>query len=281
MTYDAASVRTYFDTFAEREWERLETTLQGRSNYAVHKRFLDEHARPGMTVLDIGSGPGRFAIDLVASGAAVTLADVSQVQLGLARARLEARGMLERVAGFQQLDVVNMTSIGDASFDMVVCFGGVLSYTRERHVEALQELARVVRPGGVVLLSVMSLHGALRLIGPLDAAAVVESIDDHLDWQSVLSGANVVYTRTGSVEFHQPIVLFTSIGLRAAVEEAGLRVEGMASANPILPQYLKIPRIEESAAANEAMQRLEVTLCTSPGLLDAGGHLLAVARRPA
>jgi SAM-dependent methyltransferase len=280
MTYDAASVRAYFDAFAGREWERLETTVQGRGNYAVHRRFLDAHARPGMRALDVGSGPGRFAIDLATLGAEVTLADLSPVQLDLARERLAARGLLDRVAGFRRLDVLDLGPIDDGAYDLVVCFGGVVSYTRERHAEALRELARVVRPGGAVLLSVMSLFGALRLVGPLDAAAALESIDEHLDWGAVLAGADVVYTRPGSAEFHQPLALFTSAGLTAAAEAAGLRVEALAAANPILPQFQPVPRIAESARAADALRALELAVCDRPGLVDAGGHLLAVARRP-
>lgn len=280
MTYNAERVRTYFDAFANREWERLETTFQGRSNYAVHKRFLDEHVRPGMRVLDIGSGPGRFAIDLVSAGAEVTLADLSQVQLDLAQQRLGERGMLDRVRGFHCLDVLDLGSIDEATYDLVVCFGGVVSYTRERYAEALRELKRVVRPGGAVLLSVMSLYGTLRLIGPLDAAAVVETVDQHMDWQAVLAGDDIVYTRAESAEFHQTIALFTSAGLKAAVAAAGLEVMQLASANPLVPQFLKIPGVEASAKASELMLALEVAACDRPGLLDAGGHLIAVARRP-
>lgn len=280
MTYDSSSVRAYFDDFGEREWARLETDIQGRSNYAVHKRFLDQYVRSGMRVLDIGSGPGRFAIDLVNAGAEVTVADLSPVQVELARKNLTARGLLDRVVEFRQLDVLDMQSLGEAAYDVVVCFGGVVSYTKERHPEALRALRRVVRPGGFALISVMSLYGVLRLVGPLDAASVVESIDDHIDWQSVLDGADVVYTRPGSVEFHQPLALFTSAGLRRVAMEADLVVESMAAANPILPVYTPVPKLEASPDAAEALQSFELAVCDCPGLLDAGGHLMVVARRP-
>src|SRR5579871_5282493 len=106
MTYDAESVRSYFDRFGEREWQRLEATLQGRNGYAVHQRLLLEYARPGMRVLDIGSGPGRYAIDLVNAGVELTVGDISQVQVDLARERLAAAGLLDRVAGIHRLDVL-------------------------------------------------------------------------------------------------------------------------------------------------------------------------------
>jgi SAM-dependent methyltransferase len=280
MTYDSDSVRAYFDTFGEREWERLERNLQGRTNYAVHKRFLQDYERAGMRVIDIGSGPGRFAIDAATLGAEVTLVDLSPVQLELARTRLTERGLLDRVRGLHRADVLDLTAIDDDAYDAVVCFGGVLSYTKERHPAALREIGRVVRPGGVILVSVMSLLGILRLLGPLDASEVLEAIDTHLDWQATLSGAGVVYTRVGSVEFHQPLALFTSGGLESAITDAGFTVERMASANPILPQFQPVPKIEANPRAAALLEELEIAVCDAPGLLDAGGHLLAVARRP-
>jgi ubiquinone/menaquinone biosynthesis C-methylase UbiE len=157
MTYDAHRTRVFFDTFGRREWDRLELTVQGRVKYAVHKRLLEEYITPGMRVLDIGSGPGRFAIDIVNLGARVTVADLSPVQLNLAREHM--RDLQHGVDGFHVLDATDLSSVPSAEFDAVVCYGGVLSYTRERHPIALRELHRVTRPGGVVLASVMDVFG--------------------------------------------------------------------------------------------------------------------------
>jgi hypothetical protein len=40
-----------------------------------------------------------------------------------------------------------------------------------------------------------------------------------------------------------------------------------------------VPKIAANAPAADALRQLEVALCDHPGLVDAGGHLLAVARR--
>jgi hypothetical protein len=54
----------------------------------------------------------------------------------------------------------------------------------------------------------------------------------------------------------------------------------MAAANAILPEFLRVPKIELSSRATDALQALEMVLSRASGLLDAGGHLLAVATRP-
>jgi SAM-dependent methyltransferase len=277
MLYDPQGVRAFFDNYGTREWERLERTLQGRIRYAIHRRFLDEYVPEGVRVLDVGCGPGRFALDLARRGACLTLADLSQTQLDLARDQLEAAGLLNRVQAFHCLDMVDMHELADESYEVVVCYGAALSYTCDRYETALQELERVICPGGRLLISVGSLLGTLRLVGPLDGHTFLELPDTHIDWEAVLSGAGVVFTRPGSSEFHQPLVLFTSGGLRQALGRVGLEVVEMAAANPVVSEGAQIPRITASTRAAAALTALEVALCNRPGLVDTGEHLLAVA----
>jgi len=278
VSYDAQRTRSYFDALASREWDRLETTLQGRVKYAIHKRLLERYVHEGMRVLDVGSGPGRFAIDVARLGARVTLVDLSQVQLDLGRQKLEEAGVMDRVDGFHRLDVLDLSPIDAAAYDVVVCFGGAISYTVAHHVDALRQLARVVTRDGTVLVSVMALLGTLRLIAPLDAAQFLDDFDDHLDWNAVIAGHDVVYTNPGSNEFHQPLALFTAAGLRGAFEAAGLRTISMATSNPLFPEYQRLPRIDASPVASARFIELETALAEQPGLVDGGGHLIGIAR---
>ncbi|MGH7618252.1 MAG: class I SAM-dependent methyltransferase [Gemmatimonadaceae bacterium] len=279
MSYDAESVRRHFDTLGEREWDRLERTLQGRVKYAVHKRQIEKHVRDGMRVLDAGCGPGRFAIDIARLGARVTLVDISDVQLDLARKRLADAEVMGHVGDIRRMDVLDMSAFGESSFDAVVCFGGAVSYTTRQHVDALRQLARVAKPGAPVLVSVMSLIGALRLIGPLDAASVLESWEAHLDFEAVRGGADVILTNPTSNEFHKPLALFTAQGLRTALESAGLGVETIAASDSLIPEYFQIPKINASEKASAELIALEVALSERPGLVDGGGHLIGVGRK--
>ena len=60
------------------------------------------------------------------------------------------------------LDIVDLGRFDDECFDATVCYGSPLSYVLENAGTALGELLRVTKPGGHVLVSVMSLLGAAR-----------------------------------------------------------------------------------------------------------------------
>lgn len=279
MLYNPQNVQAYYDQYGSKEWDRLEQTLQGRIKYAIHKRFLDEFIPDGARVLDVGCGPGRFAIDLARRGIKLTLADISQVQLDLARVHLDEVGLIDRIEAIHQLDLVDMHVLQTEYFDAVVCYGAALSYTCDQYEQALLELKRVLRPGGYLLTSVVSLYGTIELVEPFDDITFLDQPDEHIEWQATLSGAGVVYTRPGSTEVHQQLVMFTSTGFCQALEKAGYRVEILAAANPIVSEPANIPQISASDRASASLTELELALCTCPGLVDSGEHLIAVATK--
>ena len=281
MSYDPDGLREFFNSYAGKEWGRLEASLQGRIKYSVHRYILDKYLKPGLEVLDVGCGPGRFALHIAKTGASVTLIDISERQLELARIKLSEAGVLDRVRGLQRLDVLSLSSLDDGAYDLVVCYGSVLSYTCERHADALRELARVVKAGGTVIVSVTALYGTMRLIGSLDAVAFAERPNNHLDWQGLLHGRNVMLTTNGSPEFHQPMALFNSVGLAAALKDAGLETVELATSNPLVSIGSAMDRVSQNAASAKHLEELEIALCQCPGLIEAGEHLIAVARKRA
>ena len=115
---------------------------------------------PGDRVLDAGRGPGRFSIALAELGATVTALDLSERQLQMAKDKIGEAGLQERVDGFVTADITDLSGLPNGCFDVLLCYGGALSYVCEYRKKAAAELVRVVRPKGILLISVMSRFGA-------------------------------------------------------------------------------------------------------------------------
>lgn len=157
----------FFDEYGQREWDRFDTAPGGRANLEIHRRFIFEFIEPGWRVLDVGAGPGRFTIELAHLGARTVVADVSTEQLRLNREYVTAAGLDDQVEQRLVADVVDLSEFEGDSVDASVCFGGPLSYVLDRADDAVAELVRITRPGGVLLVSVMSLLGSARRAGCL------------------------------------------------------------------------------------------------------------------
>lgn len=154
-----SEVRRYYDDNAVREWERH---LVRRIEHAVTMRVLDEHLPPApATLLDVGGGPGRYAITLAAQGYHVTLADISAPELDLARQKAAEAGV--SLANVVEADARDLSRFGDASFDAVLIMGPLYHLLDEEgRRRALAEAVRVLRPGGVLFAAWITRYAVLR-----------------------------------------------------------------------------------------------------------------------
>ncbi|RCK71387.1 methyltransferase domain-containing protein [Desertihabitans brevis] len=108
--------------------------------------YLLDRLRPGLSLLDVGAGPGTLTADLaerVAPGP-VTALEATPAALEVTRAGLAGRG----VAAELVVGDVHALDLPDDTFDVVHAHQ-VLQHVADP-VRALAEMARVARPGGVV-----------------------------------------------------------------------------------------------------------------------------------
>ncbi|MEO6509758.1 MAG: methyltransferase domain-containing protein [Nocardioides sp.] len=102
--------------------------------------YLLPHLQPGMRLLDVGAGPGTITADLATIVGEVVATEMSEEAAAITRAG--APGVEVRVAD------VHALPFADDEFDVAHAHQ-VLQHVADP-VQALREMARVVRPGGIV-----------------------------------------------------------------------------------------------------------------------------------
>ncbi|MFJ1762759.1 class I SAM-dependent methyltransferase [Amycolatopsis sp. NPDC088138] len=100
----------------------------------------------GAEILEVAPGPGFFAVELAKLGYRVTGLDISHTMVEIALE--EARKAGVEVA-FQQGDVTT-APFADESFDLLVCQAAFKNFRQP--VTALNEMRRVLRPGGFAVI---------------------------------------------------------------------------------------------------------------------------------
>jgi ubiquinone/menaquinone biosynthesis C-methylase UbiE len=123
--------------------------FERRRLYSATLQALMEVPLAGLRVLDYGCGPADFGVWMATEGAEVTLLDISQTAVDLGMLRAAASGVGERVRGIAA-DASRLPQLADASFDLV--FACASLHHTMKYEGAVGELARVVRPGGRLVL---------------------------------------------------------------------------------------------------------------------------------
>jgi len=257
--WDPARTARFFDEYGEQEWLRFENGRTPGPSLATHIEMLETYVRAGDRVLDAGAGPGRFTLELLRLGAEVTALDISPGQLELLRARVPD---VEAVVG----DVTDLSRFANDSFDVAVCFGGPLSYVVDDAARAVAELARVTKPGGHVLVSVMGLAGAV-----LHYTAIIVDLARRDGPEKSLDVARTGFLPEGDGYGHLAMKMYLWDELEALLAPHG-EVVGGAGAG-VLP-HVDVEEPEIRALLAEFEQRL----AHDPGSRSCGEHIIGVLR---
>jgi demethylmenaquinone methyltransferase/2-methoxy-6-polyprenyl-1,4-benzoquinol methylase len=165
---DEPQVRAMFDRIAG-IYDRLNSVMTAGLHHEWRRRAADLAAvRPGSHVLDVATGTGDLAFELadrVAPSGSVVASDFSERMLHVAREKAYARGATPGGAGaigeassaaiirFEQANALELP-YADDGFDAVTVGFGVRNFADLDR--GLRELARVVRPGGKVVILEMT-----------------------------------------------------------------------------------------------------------------------------
>ena len=121
------------------------------SDEAATRQFMIDlmNLKPGMTALEVGAGTGKdsaLILEKVKPGGTAVLSDLSPNMLKLAQDKLA----VDDVNVHYFLGNGSYLPFADDTFDAVFHFGGINTFSERK--KAFQELTRVVRPGGKVVI---------------------------------------------------------------------------------------------------------------------------------
>lgn len=122
--------------------------------FEIVKGYCANHAN--LKILECGCGPGGLLRDLPAPAGEVYGLDINPESLHRVRRECGARQLV--CGDLEELPFVT------ASFDMVLCIG-VLSYLKDDRL-ALQEMTRLLKPGGLLILANPNLFRLDKLFDP-------------------------------------------------------------------------------------------------------------------
>lgn len=197
---------------------------------------------PGSRVLDIGSGAGVFADRMATLGAEVVGVDANSEAVTYAQQTFGRSG-LRFVQGY--LDELDLPQ---ASFDAATCLEVIEHVYLDQVRHLLLGLRRLLRPGGLVLITTPNYRG----LWP-----IVEWLADH-------------FSSVAKMDRYQHVTHFHRRMLRQLLDEVGFRVEAIQTYGTFAP-FLAVLSARMASRLDRWERRVD---------LPFGNILVARARNP-
>lgn len=172
---------TFHDNVA-RIWDAKYATGGFRRRAEFFKRGMMPSITKSGRWLDAGCGSGFFSRLLAAGGLEVTGVDASAAMIEAAM-ECARKAALRVVPTFHVIDNVDRLPFADASFSGCICLS-VIEYL-DRPFQCLDELTRVLEPGGTLVLSVPHSYSPVRWAQELVAASPSRLYSSKLRYRSL------------------------------------------------------------------------------------------------
>lgn len=273
------TVATFYDEYGEREWERLDRDFHHRLEFDVTTEYLEAQLPEGGRVIDVGGGGGRYAVWLAERGHDVTLVDVSEGQVGVAREKARAHDVGDRVTTVT--GDVRALPVPDDTFDATLCLGGALSHVLNEagRETAVEELRRVSRGGAPVFVSVMGLLASVTRMLRHAGKVPAEKDETELLPELVRTGDydTELVKQYGRELTIQPMHLFRADEFESLLATGSLDVDTLAALEgPFSQRRDAQDALTESHRA--AIRETLAVLREDRAVVDHSAHMLAVCR---
>ncbi|MER7930160.1 class I SAM-dependent methyltransferase [Streptomyces sp. NPDC096057] len=261
-----ATVKSVYQQVANEYDERIPGRGPSDDMFTQSERdFLIEAIRSGEKVLDIGCGTGRFTVPMAEKGADVSGLDISRPMLDVASRKLAERGLN---ADLREGDMAHLP-FPDATFDTVTSMLALMHVPLEDRQTVFSEVARVLRPGGRMLLGVKNSVFEEMFTG--DRFASVDITD--------VASKQLLFTQTRSgEEYVAPWYSFSPGELNRLFATVGMTLTRLRGNSPIAVWLADEVLRDESVRA--FISKTERFLAEVPPFNHFGYHLLAEATKP-
>lgn len=221
---DQEIVKAYYDTNAESELSRLATPYN-QVEYHTTLHLIEKYFNKRGRVLDVGCGPGRYSLALLEKGYTVSLLDLSQKELDIAKKRISEKGY--EAEGYYCQSAMALEGFKDESFDYVLLMGPMYHlHGEENRLHVLKEVRRILKPGGKALVAYINMWGVLK-------ASLYECPQSFESEQQLYQGEPMAVELQEGQSFTEVYFTTPPIALKE-IEQSGFKMVSYAGAESFL-----------------------------------------------
>lgn len=263
-------VKQHYNDNAIREWMRLMNPYS-IVEFKSTLYLIDKYFPKSGNLIDIGCGPGRYSIEMLKRGYKVTLSDLSNEELNIAKEEIEKEGL--KAEKFICCSATELQDLQENYYDCILLMGPMYHLkNKEDRKKTLKNVYRALKQDGVALISYINFWGVIK-------AGITEAPDWYTD-------INNVYSAFDEHDFNKDECFteaYFTIPPKAIeeVEGAGFRVISYAGAESFVSgTHTELTNMHENhREAYENILKVAAETCELPQYRDATEHLNIVVRK--
>ncbi|HBD95758.1 MAG: hypothetical protein A2015_04195 [Spirochaetes bacterium GWF1_31_7] len=264
-------VEKYYNENAEQEWRRFD---EHPVEFEITKRILGKYMPESPAkVIDIGGGPGRYALWLSSKGYDVTLFDLAEANIDYAKKEANKQNIILNdyiVGNAIELDFY----VTDKKYDVVLLMGPLYHLTSESdRKRAVEQALSVLKENGIIIASFISGYAPIIDVLKNYPDGLKGNVSTYIDYLEngihIVSENNPVFTNTYFIP-PSNIDLF--------MKQFNIEKIGMFTAESILGPYEnQIRKCDKDAF--EACIELAMNFIEDENCRGCGEHLIYIGRK--
>lgn len=263
-------VKDYYNSNPEMEWERLLNPYR-QIEFLSTLFLMDKYFPRAGEVCDIGSGPGRYSIELLKKGYRVTLFELSRNELELAKRKITEEGLCAEKYICES--AVNLHILDSEKYDCVLLMGPMYHLISKGDREkVLGETLRVLKKDGVAIIAYLNSWGILK-------AGVTEFFEEFNDIKKIYRYLDD--QRFSKEESFTEAYFSTPIKALEEINSAGYEIISYAGAEGFLAGLeIEMEKLyNENRAIYENLVKAAAEECELSQYRDATEHLHFIVRK--
>lgn len=144
------TLKVLTDFYSQYDEDGRLLSKHGWVEYLTTMRYIEKYLRPGMRVLEVGAGTGRYSHTLARQGYRVDAVELVQHNIEIFRQNTQPG---ENIT-IRQGNAKDLAFLSEDTYDITLLLGPMYHlFTVPEQKQALTEAIRVTKPGGVVFVT--------------------------------------------------------------------------------------------------------------------------------
>lgn len=144
---DLSYLIEFYETYNEDA--RLEAK-HGMVEYLTTMKYIHDYLKPGMNILEVGVGTGRYSLALASEGYTINAIELVQHNVNILKSNIKSNYKIQAYQG----DALDLSRYEDETFDLTLVLGPMYHlYNNADKITCLMEALRVTKKQGKLMIS--------------------------------------------------------------------------------------------------------------------------------